>query len=131
MATPEHMIWRLYGWMGVGGAAGALAVTVWQGLRPAMAFLLGMATMMTLLALWHGALWLGLQPGRAQPALVGLLILARYALIGLGIYAIMRLLGDFLLSHLTWFLAGTLVLIPSLVFNEVFPSRRTGDGKRD
>jgi hypothetical protein len=74
------------------GLAGTLAVLVWQGIRPALGFLLGATlSMANLEGLSQLVYAIG---GSRRPGTVAAMLIAlRYLLIGLALYVIVKILG--------------------------------------
>lgn len=111
----QRLVWRLYpsilGW----GCVLAIGLYLWADWKAALSGIVGSGCAVVLLAGWHLSLHWGINQRHRPNFLLVLSIFLRYALIGAGFYAIIRVLGDQGRFYLGWFLAGFSTLLPGLL----------------
>jgi len=85
--------------------------------RPSQAYAcaLGGLIFLLLLSSWHLVLHFFARGSRGARAAVFLFSLLRYTLIGLGFYAIIRLIGERLQLFMGWFIAGFSLFLPGIL----------------
>ena len=102
-----------------------LPVSFLGGWRGVASFATGFGMMALLFFTWDVSTLLVLNPERPSKALGIMFISLRYVLIGLFFYAMMRLF----VPDWAWFLAGTMLLFPSLLVAAL--TTRSRDGRPD
>ena len=122
---PEAYLKGLYRWLMIIGFVSFTALIVFGGWASSLSFAAGWVAILILFLLWHLTVALGTSGKRPRAAIVGLLTLLRYALIGGLVYGIMRLLGDRIKLEWAWFFVGICTFLPSLVINDLTTDKQS------
>ncbi len=117
-AKPETYLSRLYAWLVGLGLLSWATISIILSWRSGLSFFAGFAAITILLGLWHLTVTLGTRGATPRAAIVGVLVILRYALIGGLIYGIMRVLGGRIQLEWAWFFVGVCTFLPSLILND-------------
>lgn len=116
----DDYLGNLYRWLFSLGGLGTIMVLTAQPVPSATSFAAGVAAIAFLLSMWHITIDIGFMATTPKLAWMVLLMLLRYALIGILIYVIIRVLGRKIAISWPWFMVGTATLLPSLLLNDIF-----------